>query len=556
MELKPAVGRQREVDVVVVGSGGGALTAATVAADAGLQVAVIERAPLLGGTTAVSGGVTWIPCNRWQEEEGLGDTREEARAYLFGLTQGREYDPALIDTYLARAPEAIAYLADHTPARFRLSTYYTDYFADREGGMKRGRSVILEPFAAREELGEWDDLIRQSPHLPRITTDEIYEAGAVNDPRNMGAVRTAVDTRALIEAREREGVRVNGASLIASLLKGLLDRGIEPRLETRARDLIADEGRIVGVKAECRGESELLRARRGVVLACGGYEWNPELVLTFLGVRGVKPNSPPNNEGDGLLMGMRAGAALANMSVAWEYPVTATGEGSYEGAPVTTLANPRGEGGCILVNGQGRRFANESVAYQDLPKTFRAYDPVTQTYPNETAWLIFDREVRGRITVADLTPDGPTPAWVHEAATLAELAAAIDVPADALVAEVERWNEHCDRGVDADFGRGTVWYEGLTSGGPDPATALVRLERAPFFAMPLYHGLNGTAGGLRVDSEARVRRPDGGTIPGLYAVGNTSASIFGPMYPGAGGTIGQGVCFGYLAGRSLGAAAS
>jgi succinate dehydrogenase/fumarate reductase flavoprotein subunit len=553
MELSADTRWEVEADVVVVGSGAGALTAATVAADAGLEVALIERAPLLGGTTAVSGGVSWIPCNRWQAEAGLEDSRDAAHTYLFGLTQGREYDPELIETYLDRAPEAIAYLADNTPASFRVSGHYTDYFADREGGMEVSRSLILEPFAAREELGEWDELVRQSPHLPRITTDEIADATATNDPRNMGAVGDAVDTRAIIEGREREGIRVNGGSLVASLVKGLLDRGVEPWVETRARELISDGRTIVGVVAERRGEPTLLRARRGVVLACGGYEWNPDLVLAFLGVRGVKPNSPPNNEGDGLLMGMHAGGSVANMSVAWEYPVTATGEGTYEGAPVTTLANPRGEGGCILVNAGGRRFTNEAVAYQDLPKAFRAYDPVTQSYPNETAWLIFDREVRARVTVADLNPDGPTPSWVHEAPSLPELAAAIDVPAEALVATVERWNEHCEGGVDTDFGRGTVWYEGLTSGGPDPAAALARLEQAPFFAMPLYHGLNGTAGGLRVNSEAQVRRPDGKTIPGLYAVGSTAASIFGPMYPGAGGTIGQGICFGYLAGRSLAA---
>lgn len=547
--------RDRDIDVIVVGSGAGALTAATVAADSGLAVSLIERASLLGGTSAFSGGVTWMPSNRWMGAAGISDSREEALEYILGLTQGREHDLRLIETYVDRAAEAIHYIADHTPADFCLSGHYSDYYSDRPGAKRRGRSLLVKPFASRTALGEWEDRVRLSPHLPRVTLDEVADSKAVSDPRNALAMESVENVQSIIARRERDGVRANGAALAAALVCGLLQREVTLTVNTRATDLVVEDGRITGVLAEQDGHKVALRARHGVVLGAGGYEWNPELVKAFLGVPELKPNSPPHNEGDGLLMGMRAGAALANMTVAWEYPVTYTGHQTFEGKPLAVIPTVRFEPGCVMVNTTGRRFTNEAVCYQDLPKLYRAYDPVTQSYPNERVWMIFDQDTRDTAIVADMAPGKSTPEWVKEADTIEGLAAAIEVSPSVLAAEIVRWNESCDRHEDPDFGRGTVWFEGVTTGGPDPDRAFARIDRAPFFAMPQYHGANGTAGGLRTDSDGRVVNPRGEPIPGLYAVGSTAASIFGPMYPGAGATLGQGVCFGYLAGLRLAAQA-
>jgi hypothetical protein len=189
----------------------------------------------------------------------------------------------------------------------------------------------------------------------------------------------------------------------------------------------------------------------------------------------------------------------------------------------------------------------------DFRKRHLDYDPTTQTYPNESpVWMIFDQRVRDRTHSGDLHPGGPTPDWVKEAPTLETLAAQISVDPAVLRAEVERFNQHVDEGADPDFGRGTVWWEGWTSGGPSAEKSLARIDAPPFYAMPLYDGVLGTAGGLLVDEHARVRSMRGGHIAGLYGAGNVVAGIFGPAYPGGGATLGPAITFGYLAGTDAG----
>jgi succinate dehydrogenase/fumarate reductase flavoprotein subunit len=547
----------RVVDVLVVGSGAAALTAAVVAADGDCEVEILETSDKIGGTSAFSGGMPWVPLNSHMAEADVTDSREEALIYLRGITKGRAPDDALLEVYVDHAAEAFEYIEGHTALRFQPSRRFSDYFADKPGGKPRARSMDTVPFNSREQLGEWADRVRETPHFPMgLTQDELAGAGSAPDPRNvhMGEGGGAsVDLMAVMAQRQEAGITSLGMAMIGGLLRGVLDREIAISLDTRAKRLVKQDGEVVGVVAEHDGDEVRIGARRGVVLACGGFEWNHKLVRAFLGVPEVRPLSPPSNVGDGLIMALEAGAMLANMSVAWAFPVGYDGQSTYEGEPLAILATPRQEPGCITVNQSGRRFVNEGVTYMDFPRMHRAYDPTTQTYPNESpVWMIFDQRVRDRIHIADLHPGDPTPSWVKEAPTVAALATQIGIDPNVLSPEVERFNGYVDDGVDPDFGRGTVWWEGWTTGGPSPEKSMARVDQAPFYAMPLYDGILGTAGGLLVDENGRVRAARGGVVPGLYAAGNVAASIFGPSYPGGGSTLGPAMTFGYLAGRHLG----
>jgi 3-oxosteroid 1-dehydrogenase len=545
----------REVDVVVVGSGAAGLTAAITAAEGPAQVIVLEKSPFVGGATAVSGGGVWVPRNPHMAEVGVSDTREEALAYARACAAGREPDPALLEAFIDAVLEATTWLEANTPVRFVPSGIYSDYFAERPGAKPLGRTLDPAPFAAREMLGPWDEIIRNGRHYPRLTLDELSRGGNPAPGRDSdrgggaGAALFSPEMLELSAQRERAGVRTLGGALVSALLRGALDRDVEVQTETPARRLVVEDGAVTGIVTD----QEAIAARRGVVLAAGGFEWNQSLVRAFLGVPDLRPASPPVADGDGLLMAMTAGSAIANMTVAWSMPVTYDGRSTYDGHPFHSVGTPRAQAGCIAVNSLGRRFVNEGVCYMDFGRLHRAYDPITQTYPNASpVWLVFDQRVRDRISLSDLTPGAVTPGWVHEAATVSDLARSIGVPGEVLDATIERFNGLARSGADVDFGRGTVWYEGCTVGGPSPERSLAPLESPPYYAMRLYDGALGTAGGALIDIHGRVRRAaGGGTVPGLYAAGNNAASVFGPGYPAGGATLGPAIAFGFRAGRHL-----
>jgi 3-oxosteroid 1-dehydrogenase len=557
MTERTAIVQNREVDVLVVGSGAAALTAAIAAFDGGAEVELVEKSELIGGTSAFSGGMPWVPLNQHQAEVGIEDTREEALTYLSSITKGRAPDPALLETFVDRAAEAFAYVEANTPLKFTASRTFSDYYADHPGGKLRGRSMDTVPYPSREELGDWADKVRMSPHFAPamgLTQDELAGAGTAPDPRNVKVAQddnAPVDLQETMLSRQENGITSLGVGMVGGLLRGVLDRGIVITLEAPAKRLLTDEsGAVTGAIVSQDGADVAVTTRRGVILASGGFEWNAEMVRSFMGVPQVHPLSPPTNVGDGLVMALEVGAAIANMSVAWAFPVGYDESSTYEGEPLAILATPRMEPGCITVNQSGRRFINEGVTYMDFNRAFRVYDATTQTYPNESpVWQIFGEKVRDRLHIADLHPGLPTPAWVKEAPSIAELAEQISVDPDVLQAEVARFNGFVDQGHDADFGRGSVWWEGWTTGGPTAEKSMARLDDPPFYAMPLYDGILGTAGGVLVDDDGRVRAMRGGVIDGLYAAGNIAASLFGPSYPGGGATLGPAMTFGYLAGR-------
>ena len=535
----------RVVDVAVVGSGGAALTAAVTAAAGGAQVAVLEKSDKVGGTTGVSGGVLWIPANHHMKEVGVEDSPEEALRYIRRLTMGREPDPALIDDFVASGGDTVKWLEDNTPLQMFATKWFADYYADMPGGKREGRSLEPRVFEARSNLGDWAARVRTSPYEPLLTMEEKFSLGL------NGALLEKRSVEEVCAERARSGAAVIGGAFVSMLLKGCLERGAAVMTKTPGRELVVDDdGRVVGVRAESAGGSSLIGARRGVVLAAGGYEWNPELVRSFLTVPALAPLTPPFNEGDALIMALEAGAAVANMNSAWWFPAMRDPTMTYEGKPLYHLGAGRNVAGTIVVNKHGRRFANEGTTYQDYPKSLLAYDPIAVDFPNESpVWMLFDRRTKDSQFVLNIMPGQPAPEWVIRATSIRGLAERIGVPPDTLVETMERFNANASRGVDPDFHRATVYWENFLAGGPSPKANLAPINTPPFYALPIYLGTLGTNGGLRIDLDGRVRSLRGGIVEGLYAAGNTTANIFGSMYPAGGATIGPAVVFGHHAGK-------
>lgn len=533
----------RVVDVVVLGTGAAAMSSAILAADQGAEVLVLEKAHEIGGTTAFSGGVPWIPMNHYAKELGIEDSREEALSYLRSLTQDREPDPHLVEVYVDTAHEMIKYLHDHTPLRFAVPRGYADYFANQPGGKLEGRSLDPEPFPLNELGEEWQDKIRRHPIFPPLT---LAEGGAVD--------ASQVDYNIIAE-RMMNNIVTMGRSLSASMFKGMLDRGITTLLETAGKELVMnDKGEVIGVRAEHNGESVYYGARKGVMIATGGFEWNKELVKTFLKGKMTHPMSPQTNTGDGLIMAMEAGAALGNMTEAWWSPTLVDPTIEYEDLIFNQIASGRMSKNSIIVNGRGERFVNEGTAYNDMPRAMFNYDPVNLTYPNETAYMIFDNQLKEREMVLTMFPGENIPDWVNHADSIRELAEQIGIDPDALEANINHFNENANKGVDPDFHRGTAYFEGFLRGGGSPERNIGPIEQGPFFALPVYCGTLGTNGGPRINEHGQVINLRGELISGLYSAGNAAMGVMGQTYAAAGGTIGPALTFGYLAGKALGSA--
>jgi len=419
-----------------------------------------------------------------------------------------------------------------------------DYHPEEEGAIKGGRSIEPQWFDM-SVLGEWKDKVRQHPLFPFmgcVTSEELWhEYKVLLNAKNMPVE--------LIMERMDKGMVVHGISLIGSLLKAALERNIPVLLETRGRQLIRENGRVVGVRAEKEGKDFFIKARGGVVLACGGFEWNEDLKKKYLQGVITHPNTPPFNEGDGLIMAAELGADLANMSEAWWMPSTHVPGDEYEGRPYSNLCvAERTAPHCILVNSKGRRFVNEAATYNGVLKPFFTANENGIGYRNLPAWVVLDSQYREKYTLMAVSPDDPEPEYFNKADTLEGLAEKIGVDADGLVETVERFNGFAREGKDRDFGRGDSAYDRFVGDKTTPNPVLGTIEKAPFYAVPIYPGSLGTKGGPRTNKDAQVLDVRGEVIPGLYAAGNAAAGVSGPSYYGGGGVIGLAMTFGYRAG--------
>lgn len=530
-----------EADVVIVGTGAAGMTAALRAHDAGAKVLLLESTALVGGTTAVSGGGVWVPLNSRMQERGFSDTREDALAYCLALTAGRA-DDSLVAKFVDSAAPMIDYVESATPLRFRAMTAH-DYHPEVPGGRAGGRSVEAQPFDMHT-LGDWRKRVRPAAALSfPITLQEAFDDfQAFYRPWSI--------PQDVVAERMSTGVATLGQGLVGGLLRGVLDRGITILLEHPAESLAMDRGAVQGIRARHAGREVLIRAVRAVILASGGFEWNEDLRVKFMGGPALRPNSPPCARGDGLVMAMEVGADLANMNELWHYPSLMVPGESYDGQPMVRGIKAERSGPHIIwVNAQGRRFVNEAANYNSVGRAFftlRTDGPSPQNLP---AWAVFDQQFRERYVVGTTMPEDPDPGYLLRADTLEELAQKAGIDARGLADEVARWNGFVAAGRDADFGKGESSFDRYQGDWQAPHRNLGTVEKHPFYALPLLPGALGTKGGPRTDTNARVVNVRGLPIPGLYAAGNVAASICGPSYYGVGSTLGPAMTWGWVAGH-------
>jgi 3-oxosteroid 1-dehydrogenase len=544
-------------EVVVVGSGAAGMTAALAAAHRGLDVVVIEKTGQFGGSTARSGGGLWVPGNEVLRRAGVADSPEQASAYLAHVVDGcvsAERQKALLE----HGPAMLGFVRAHTPVDFAWVPNYADYYPEAPGGLAKGRSIEPVPLNGRVLGAELAHL--SPPYLPApdgVTITQRDYRWLSLGPRHPRAMLAAAKVAGrMARARLlRQRTLSLGQALAAGLRAGLLAKRVPVWLDTPMTGLHVVDGRVAGVTVTRDGAGDLILATRGVVLAAGGFERNEQMRQRYqrppIGVDWT--TGATGNTGDAITAGEAAGAALDLMDDAWWGPSVPLPSG-----PFFCLAE-RSLPGCILVNGSGRRFVNESAPYVDaVHAMYKGHSPGN---PHIPSWLVTDQRYRDSYVFAGLPPGKRLPRrWyaagaVAQAPTIGELAGQAGLDPAGLAATVTRFNEFAAAGKDEDFHRGDSAYDryyGDPRRRPNPN--LAPLAKPPFYAIKIVPGDLGTKGGLRTDERARVLRGDGTPIPGLYAAGNTSAAVMGHSYAGAGATIGPAMTFGYIAALDLASA--
>ncbi|MDE2379964.1 FAD-dependent oxidoreductase [Bradyrhizobium sp.] len=551
-------------DVVVIGAGAGGMTAAAVAAAEGLRVLVIEKTAFVGGTTAWSGGMVWIPANAKMKEAGLSDSVTDAVQYL-ASTVPEAANANLRAAFLARGPEAIAWLEANTEVRLQPVKAYPDYYPERLGATPGGR--VLEPVAFDgRKLGA--GFARLRPPLPEFTLFGGMMVNRLDIPhlRRVGkslrsTLRSArlISQYALQRLKSPRGTTLHlGNALAARLYASLLARQVEILFSADVQDLAIEAGRVRGVIIRHGARGRLIAARRGVVLATGGFSHDASLRKRFFpAAAGFVSATSSAGTGDGLRLAAAAGAALDTGVTSAAYWVPASlfrrADGSRGVFPhtVTDRAKP----GVIAVNAAGRRFVNEALSYHEFVLAMLRDG---NGEPDRPFHLVCDRDFLWTYGLGRIRPF----TWNYkrhvksgeliEASSIEELAGRIGVKPSSLAATIANYNADAAKGRDPEFGRGSTIYQrhlGDAAHRPNPCVAPI--ARAPFFALRIHPADLGTAVGMKVDAQARVLREDGTPIPGLYACGNDMASIMNGNYPGPGITLGPALAFGYIAGRHL-----
>ncbi|MBT7371867.1 MAG: FAD-binding protein, partial [Gammaproteobacteria bacterium] len=473
--------------------------AAVRAADQGLSALVIEKLPALGGTTSLSGGGMWIPNNYKMADEEVEDSFEDALEYMKHATFGQSEEP-LMRAFLENCNDMVSFARELGFNFMTLPTgAFCDYYENYPGARTYGRLIFPIPTGAPPAGGFF-----------------------------------------------------LGNYLITSLEKAGRERGVEYMVNTAAQRLVLnDEGAVTGVLVEHEGKELRIRARRGVLMATGGFSRNEEMVMAFLRAPIYHPCPPPGDTGDGHRMGMAIGADLRNMNESWGWPVY--WDPATE-SPIPAYSPELGKPGSIVVNRKGERFFDEAGPYARIIRAFQHYDTDGLEYMNVPGFVIVDSIYRMNYPLGGYDPKLPLPKWVSKADTLAELAEQLGIDPAGLEQTVESFNRHAEQGEDPEWHRGASAFDLQTAG--DDSRGLVNpclgpVIEPPFYGAAMWPSVLGTKGGLRINGNGQVRNVWGDSIAGLYATGNCTGSIMGAGYPGGGSTIASGMTVSYIAANHM-----
>jgi 3-oxosteroid 1-dehydrogenase len=562
--------QDQSCDVLVIGSGNGGLTAALVAYELGLRdVLVIEKSPLYGGTSATSGGGIWVPCSRYARAAGAPDSYQEALEYVRGTTPTGAVPPQLQETYLQEGPKMLDFLHERTRVRYESLAHYPDYWSFLPGAKHGHRSLEPAPLA-RSALGREAARLRDTHHMmwmfDRIAMTQVdaqvLMAQLPGWQKLAGRrVWDYVSDLPWLLRHKRSRRIACGCAGVARLRWSMLDRNMPLWLETSMTELLTDDaGRVTGARIRRDGVSAVIRARRGVVLAAGGFEHNQQMRERYL----PQPTdarwsaAAGTNTGDAHRAAMALGAGTRLMDGGWWCSSMQAPD-----EPVPRLAiMDKSYPGNIVVNRRGRRIANESQNYITYQLEF--YRRHSAQDPQAPSWMIFDGRSRRMYFNGPLWPSGYRPdsrlpksyftsGFLTRADSIGELAAGAGIDPQGLQQTVAAMNEYARTGKDLEFGRGDAEYDRYYADPRiKPNPCLAAISEAPFYAMRIDPGDFGTHGGLTTNSDAQVLRSDGQPIAGLYAVGNCAAAIL-PRYPGPGSTLGPAMTFAWQAAKHIAA---
>jgi 3-oxosteroid 1-dehydrogenase len=556
------------VDVLVVGSGNGALTAALCAYELGVRdVLVVEKSERYGGTSATSGGGVWIPCNRYAREAGAQDSVKEASEYLQGTIPPGAVPAEMIDTYLREGPRMIDFLHERTRVRYQSLAHYPDYWSFFPGAKLGHRSMEPEP-VNRDVLGAEAARLRDTHHMmwmfDRIAFTQVEAQTLMAQMPGWRSLMGRLLWQYLSDvpwvlSHRRSRRLACGAAGIARLRWSLLDRNIPLWLNSPMKDLLRDErGRVVGATVFRGGKRIVVRARYGVVLAAGGFEHNQAMREQYL----PKPTrtewsaAAGTNTGDALRAALAVGAATRLMNGGWWCSSIKAPD---DPVPRLAIMEKSYPGNCV-VNQRGRRIANESqnyIAYQ-----LELFARHSEADPQVPAWMVFDARFRRSYFVGPLSTERFRPDWMlprsyfssgflSRAGSIGELAGMAGIDRDGLQTTITAMNEYARTGKDLEFGRGEAAYDRYYADPSiKPNPCLAPITEPPFYAMRIEPGDFGTHGGLQTNTDARVLSQAGEPIPGLYAVGNCAAAVL-PTYPGPGATLGPAMTFAWQAARHI-----
>jgi len=535
-------------DLVIVGSGGGGLIAAMAAVDLGIQPIVVEKQPLVGGSTAMSGGIIWMPNNPLMRADGIADSHADGLAYLDDVVgdAGPASSLERREVFLTSGSAMITFL-QREGVRLIRCPGYSDYYPNHKGGNAAGRSIEGAPFDARQ-LGAWRDKVMpgmgQALGLA-VKTNELRSLQYYNRAPKAFAIAARVWLRTVFARMRGKDLLTNGGSLIGQMVKILAAKNVPLWTNAAVNEIITENGRVIGVRVLRDGSELSIEARKGILLSAGGFARNADMRRKY---SGSQPNEAqwtianPGDTGEVLDAAIRLGAATDLLDEAWWLPSPVAALGS------STLGQARQRPGAIFVNHAGERFCNESNSYVEVEKAMYANDAIP-------CWLIFDDGYRRRYAAAKSLPGRLPKEWIDQKLvtrrdTIEELAREIGVDPETLTRTVLKFNMNAAQGLDPDFGRGQSAYNRcLGDPGYKPNPALGPVAKPPFYATEIFPADVGTCGGLMTDEHARVIDERGRAIPGLYATGNITATVMGRTYPGAGASIANTMVFGFVAAR-------